>query len=505
MTHLQLLDQALEALKRGEKERARGFFIQTLQANPNEYRAWLGLAACVQEIEKRRYCLEKAFSLRPDHPAVRRALEQLSAPKDMQPPAEPASPGTKLDASQGIPFHAASVDPPAQSDPSLPLAQSSPNSVNREAPAPPSTAKRKQPAPVLSRTQAVLIVFLALLALSAVAALGGVAWKNGFDVLSENALQPLSAPPPAVGGGSGVVVLQLPPTWTPTPSPEASATVEFSPTVSLLAFQPSPTPVVSITPYYGYWRLVIGRSVQGRPIEVYRFGSGQRERMIIAGIHGGDEWNTIPLADELIQYIQRHPSLIPSGMTLYILRSLNVDGEAVGRKTEGRLNANQVDLNRNFDVNWKSSWRSVGCASAPGTAGPAPGSEPETQAVKAFLLSRQVEALISYHSAGLGVFPSGDPAHPESIRLAKAISEVSGYKYPPVNTGCEYTGTLVDWAADNGVVAAVDLELNSINQTEFEVNLRVLDLLLRFEVVSPSATPGVTANAEAPLTSSPTP
>lgn len=500
MTQQPMLTQALEALKKGEKERARGFFIQALQADPNDFHAWLGLAACIQEVDRKRYCLEKALSLRPNHPTVRRALEQLSAHKDLPPSAEPEPSDTKLAAVQDLVTHTAKTDPPLSS------AQSSQKSVNREAPA----AKRKPSASALSRSQSILIVLLALLALGAVAALGGVAWKNGFDVLPGNALQPPSAPPPVIGGGSGVVILQLPPTWTPTPSPEASATLTPSPTTNSPAFHPSSTPIASITPFYGYWRLVIGRSVQGRPIEVYRFGSGSRERMIIAGIHGGDEWNTIALADELIQHIQRHPSLIPSGTTLYILRSLNVDGEAVGRKTEGRLNANQVDLNRNFDVNWKSSWRSVGCASAPGTAGPAPGSEPETQAVKAFLLSRQIEALISYHSAGLGVFPSGDPAHPESIRLAKAISEISGYQYPPVNTGCEYTGTLVDWAADNGVIAAVDLELNSINQTEFDANLRVLDLLLHFEIIPPTATPGatvastVTASVEAsPISNSP--
>lgn len=495
MKHLEILDQALDALKRGDKEQAQGFFVQVLQADPNEYLAWLGLAACVQGLEKRRYCLERALFLRPGHPFARRALEQLSAPKDTTPPLEAATSDPQVDVLQDGSSRSASVDPSVQSAPSLPRAQSSPNSARREAPTLSPATRRKPSAPALSRSQSALIILLALFALSAVAALGGVAWKNGFDVWSEIALQPSSAPSPTAGQESGVTILQLPPTWTPTPSPEASATFTPSPTKSLFAYQLSPTPIASITPYYGYWRLVIGRSVQGRPIEVYRFGSGARERMIIAGIHGGDEWNTIALADELIQYIQRHPSLIPSGTTLYILRSLNVDGEAVGRKTEGRLNANQVDLNRNFDVNWKSSWRSVGCASAPGTAGPAPGSEPETQAVKAFLLSRQVEALISYHSAGLGVFPSGAPAHPESIRLAKAISEVSSYKYPPVNTGCEYTGTLVDWATDNGVIAAVDLELNSINQTEFDVNLRVLNLLLHFEIAPPTATPGATVTS----------
>ena len=43
---------------------------------------------------------------------------------------------------------------------------------------------------------------------------------------------------------------------------------------------------------------VIGTSVAGRPLEVFQFGNGPEEKMIVAGIHGGYEWNTIVLADE---------------------------------------------------------------------------------------------------------------------------------------------------------------------------------------------------------------
>ncbi len=189
---------------------------------------------------------------------------------------------------------------------------------------------------------------------------------------------------------------------------------------------------------------------------------------------------------------------MPLGYTLYILRSLNPDGETLGNVAEGRLNGNGVDLNRNFDVGWKAEWRSDGCSSLPGTGGSGPGSEPETQALKDFLRSRDVEVLISYHSAYLGVFPSGDPPHPESARLAQAIHDISNYPYPPVRNGCEYTGTLVDWAASNGVHAAVDLELNSGVDTEFETNLRVLSLLLSFEPQAPPTAPPPGASTAAP-------
>ena len=45
---------------------------------------------------------------------------------------------------------------------------------------------------------------------------------------------------------------------------------------------------------------VIGYSVEERSLDVYTFGDGGQERVIVAGIHGGDEWNTVTLANQLI-------------------------------------------------------------------------------------------------------------------------------------------------------------------------------------------------------------
>jgi hypothetical protein len=89
---------------------------------------------------------------------------------------------------------------------------------------------------------------------------------------------------------------------------------------------------------------VIGYSVSGRPIEVYIFGNGESQRMIVAGIHGGYEWNTIALADELITHIYENPEIIPSDVTLYILRNLNPDGDARDHGYDGRVNDHGVDL-----------------------------------------------------------------------------------------------------------------------------------------------------------------
>jgi predicted deacylase len=214
---------------------------------------------------------------------------------------------------------------------------------------------------------------------------------------------------------------------------------------------------------------------------VHRFGDGEAGRMLIAGIHGGSEWNTIALADELIAHLHEHIEIIPPGMSLFILRSLNPDGEARARGPDGRVNANGVDLNRNWPVGWRPNWPRQGCWSQrPTTAGSYPASEPETQALMRFLLSHEIDALINYHSAALGIFPSGEPHDPRSIHLAQAIAAVSPYPYPPIDTGCHFSGTLVDWALQQGIVG-VDLELRNHQDTDFEINLRVLSVLLAWE------------------------
>jgi predicted deacylase len=225
---------------------------------------------------------------------------------------------------------------------------------------------------------------------------------------------------------------------------------------------------------------IIGYSVEGRPLEVYTFGDGGRGRLLVAGIHGGDEWNTITLANQLIVHFNQSPHLIPDDVTLYILPNLNPDGEARAHNKYGRLNHDGVDLNRNFPVNWKMDWERAGCWNyLPTSGGTGPGSEAETQALMDFINSHSIQAMISYHSAALGIFPGGFPWEEKSIRLAQSIAAVTSYPFPPLDTGCTYSGTLADYAVAMGM-AAVDLELTNHYDPEFDQNMQAMDVLLNF-------------------------
>ena len=256
------------------------------------------------------------------------------------------------------------------------------------------------------------------------------------------------------------------PTRTPTHTPAPSATRRASPTVSPTATNPG--------------ERVIGYSVAGRPLTVTQFGSGPVVRMLVAGIHGGNEWNTIALADDLSAFLRDQPERVPPDVTLYILRALNPDGAARGTGITARANEHNVDLNRNWPSRWQADWSRDGCWKYLRLSGGTHGaSEPETQALMQFLLENQVDAVISYHSAALGIFAGGQPPEAASINLAEAVAEVSDYPYPALDFGCVYTGQLIDWASEQGL-AALDVELTNHTDTDFEQNLRILDVFLNW-------------------------
>ena len=261
------------------------------------------------------------------------------------------------------------------------------------------------------------------------------------------------------------------PTFTSTPLPNTPTPHPPTPTSTPSPVPHSPTPTLPQPQ-------VIGYSVAGRPLEVYQFGSGPTQKMIIAGIHGGYEWNTIALADELIGYLESHPEVIPPDQTLYFLRAFNPDGYERSRGFGGRANDNNVDLNRNFPSNWQPDWPRAGCWDyIPIEGGSSAASEPETQALMAFIDTHDITAFISYHSAALGIFPGGQPPDAGSLSLAESLAEVSDYPYPPIDAGCVFTGQLVDWVSDQGI-PGVDIELTNHQDTDFEINLAILSVFL---------------------------
>lgn len=282
---------------------------------------------------------------------------------------------------------------------------------------------------------------------------------------------------------------------TPEPTTPPPATATPVPTAT-----PSPAITPTIPPVNTPWSesQLLGHSVQGRPIEYLRLGSGSRWFVVLGAIHGGTECNTYSLVEAMRDRLLEQPALLPDDVTLFLAPLINPDGCVANR----RANANGVDLNRNWNTD---DW--VADAETPqgvvlGSGGPSPLSEPEVAALQSWLLALRDQAptgtlqVISYHSAvpdtGLAQPAYTEAGQPEarSDQLARAYAEATGYLYSPVWVGnYNITGELIHWAGDNDVIA-IDVELpdremaDSVpagrTESHLETNLRgLLEVLER--------------------------
>ena len=260
---------------------------------------------------------------------------------------------------------------------------------------------------------------------------------------------------------------------------------------------PEPTPAESVgtkdaSPEYKY--KVIGLSVQGRKIEAYTYGTGKTQLLFVGGIHGGYEWNSGLLAYTFIDYLDANPGFVPSNLTVTVIPSANPDGvyKVIGKEgrfvvadvpnTEstvpGRFNAHTVDLNRNFDCKWQreSMWRG-----AKVNAGLAAFSEPETQAIRSFVLESKPAAVIFWHSQANAVFASEceNGILPQTFDIMNAYSRASGY--PAVKSFDQYaiTGDADGWLASIGI-PAITVELKTHEIVEWEGNLAGIKALFKY-------------------------
>jgi predicted deacylase len=231
---------------------------------------------------------------------------------------------------------------------------------------------------------------------------------------------------------------------------------------------------------------VIGKSVEGRDIEAYTFGTGERKLLFVGGIHGGYEWNSVILAYQFIDHLNANPASIPADVTVAIVPNANPDGvfkviDKEGRieladititkeeSAPGRFNAHGVDLNRNFDCKWKpeSTWRSQVVS-----AGTAAFSEPEAAALRDFIQKDVPVAAIFWHSQSNAVYASEceNGILPETRTIMNAYSQASGY--PPVDSFDAYpiSGDAEGWLASIGI-PAITVELQTHETVEWERNL----------------------------------
>ncbi|MBU1557700.1 hypothetical protein KKC45_01955 [Patescibacteria group bacterium] len=238
----------------------------------------------------------------------------------------------------------------------------------------------------------------------------------------------------------------------------------------------------------------IGLSVEGRKIESYTYGTGETHIAFVGGIHGGYEWNSVLLAYKFMDYLKENPEIIPQNLTVTVIPSANPDGvyEVIGKEglftTEdipagetvalGRFNANEVDLNRNFDCKWKpeSTWRSN-----PVSAGSSAFSEPEAKAIQNFVLENNPVAVIFWHSQSNAVYASEceNGVLPETLDIMNAYSKASGYSAVESFDAYEITGDAEGWLASINI-PAITVELKTHETIEWEKNLAGIKALFEY-------------------------
>ncbi len=210
-------------------------------------------------------------------------------------------------------------------------------------------------------------------------------------------------------------------------------------------------------------RTTLGQSVGGRDIIAYHYGEGEKEAVFIGGIHGGYEWNTVLLAYELMEYLAMPSTVIPAGVKVTVIPVMNPDGlsKVVGTTSpfaaadvpaaqdvqiSGRTNGNGVDLNRNFDCDWRATgtWRNT-----PVKGGAEPFSEPEAEAVRAYLEAATPEAVVVWFSAADGVYSSscGGAASAATKALTKTYATASGYASHDTFDAYAVNGDITNWLA----------------------------------------------------------
>lgn len=271
--------------------------------------------------------------------------------------------------------------------------------------------------------------------------------------------------------------------------------------VSSRAPTPAVLPIVEAPKNLLPVHVIIGKSVEGRNIDAYTFGNGTTRILFVGGIHGGYEWNSVLLAYQFMDYLDENPGIIPENLSITVIPSINPDGvyKVVGKEgrfvakdvstdskilASGRFNADNVDLNRNFDCKWqsKSTWQSKTVS-----AGTSAFSEPEAVAIRDFVSKEKPSTVVFWHSQSNAVYASqcNNGILPATLDIMNAYSRASGY--PAIKTFDAYvtTGASDDWLASVGV-PAITVELKTHDTIEWEKNLAGIKALFDYYSIRPT-------------------
>jgi len=226
----------------------------------------------------------------------------------------------------------------------------------------------------------------------------------------------------------------------------------------------------------------IGKSVDGREIYACVVGNPEAPRkiMISGGIHGREYLSSLVVMKQIEHYLSNYqtgsyggmsyeqmfeqfafcvlPMINPDGIMLALCGIESVQTPEVRENLEKifadntrdgltsakhindyfaynwKSNANGVDLNRNFALsNWSQVTTGILSPCFRNYKGPSAASEPETQAVSAYVRGLgEIEGMLAFHTAGQVVYwdcGMTGAVRQETFDLAEAVCEHTGYQF----------------------------------------------------------------------------
>ena len=151
----------------------------------------------------------------------------------------------------------------------------------------------------------------------------------------------------------------------------------------------------------------IGKTVENRPIwafEVHKKGFHIRKRIFVFAALHAMEWISTESAMELLLRLSEHPL---EGVSFVIVPVVNIDRRLLverelreGLRKYRRHNSNNVDLNRDFEINREATaiWRHIFPYRY--ATSPEPLSQPESKALDQLVQDVPFDFIVSLHSFG---------------------------------------------------------------------------------------------------------
>lgn len=191
---------------------------------------------------------------------------------------------------------------------------------------------------------------------------------------------------------------------------------------------------------------VIGNTREKRNIFCIELGNGEKCAVFAAAFHGL-EYLTATALMEFAKRFSEMPEL-HNRLKLFVVPMVNPDGVEIAingvnpknpyhrdiikhtgiidfRKV-WQANASGVDINHNFNADWKSVLSSPGPTKY---GGEYPESEPETRAVVKLLQKTEPELFIAFHSQGREIYYDFNGLESKSAKQnAERVAEICGYK-----------------------------------------------------------------------------